>query len=947
MLTEIPGTLFLKRSLLIVEWPDGSQQNLVLVQDVTRVGRGSEGNELAVPQEFKSISRRHFEIRRLEQGYQLQDLGSGNGVLLNGQMVENAMLKDGDEIRFGMVEAGQEVQIKFYQGTELQLRSPSVEPVAVAAMEKLRMEPPSGGPFLMVRLPAGQIGYFAIEKEISVIGRDERADLPLFFPFISARHFELRRVGAAFSITELGSANGSLVNNQALPALVATPIHDRSIIRLGDESYGISLSLTFCNPLEPAAPLDGFSLSGSPVAIVSSGSLVIGRADECDIHLGAPEISRRHAAIRRQDSSWVLEDLGSVNGTFVNDRRVKSVELQDGNLIRIGTYVLLFQNGQVSPYQSDGMRLDVIGLVREVETRAGRKRLLDDINFSVLPREFVVLLGDNPGRGSLLQALVGKRPEAGQVLVNGTDFYRDYEQFRNQLGYLPGQDILPESLSVEMALDYTARLRLPASISPLERKERIRSALETVSLNSQALRRTKIKLLPAGQRKRANLAAELLADPRLIYIEDASLGLDAGAEKKLLNTLRRVADEGRTVILRTQASGNIIQADQVAVLEAGQMVYFGPTQEALNFFEVAEFADIHDKIEHNGEKWRRIYQQGRPAVYQKYVLDRRASAKSTASQALSGAGLGLVEQLKQFWLLTQRAVSVLLNEPLNLALMALLLPVLGLLLVVGGSRQVLTGNPLIHADPVGAARNLFGNYMPAAKANIFLLVMGLEAVLTGLFLTSRALVRERPAYLRERMANLQVLPYFFSKLLIYKVFGFFQVLLLFLVLLLGIDFPRAGVYLPSGLEMLISLLLSLLAGLGLGFMISAFSRSTEMANSLVALVLLLQVVFAGPVFDLRGSPLEMLSYLTATRWSATALGLSAGLPQLAEDTILCDNQPGSSPARLVCVNHPDARADLHLDYSPDQLIKSWLVLTGMIVLELGVSGVQLARERSK
>ena len=93
------GTVYLKHTQLIITWPDGREQKLSLVDDVFRIGRG-ESNSLIIPQEYTTISRQHIEIRREEKQYILADLGSGNGVLVNGQRVDQTMLKDNDESRF-------------------------------------------------------------------------------------------------------------------------------------------------------------------------------------------------------------------------------------------------------------------------------------------------------------------------------------------------------------------------------------------------------------------------------------------------------------------------------------------------------------------------------------------------------------------------------------------------------------------------------------------------------------------------------------------------------------------------------------------------------------------------------------------------------------------------------------------------------------------------------
>ena len=116
---ERKGTLFFKRTQVSVTLPDGTKKSYPL-GDVTRIGRGKE-NQIPLPEDFKSISRQHLEIRHEELGYHLFDLGSGNGIAINGNLVNDALLNDRDEIIIGLSDMGQQVQVIFQLGTELAL----------------------------------------------------------------------------------------------------------------------------------------------------------------------------------------------------------------------------------------------------------------------------------------------------------------------------------------------------------------------------------------------------------------------------------------------------------------------------------------------------------------------------------------------------------------------------------------------------------------------------------------------------------------------------------------------------------------------------------------------------------------------------------------------------------------------------------------------------------
>ena len=229
--------------------------------------------------------------------------------------------------------------------------------------------------------------------------------------------------------------------------------------------------------------MDGFLQSAPAADIAKLKNVLIGRLPTSDLALNHSEVSRRHALIREVDGRFLIEDLGSSNGTYVNDKLIKQAELHEGDLIQISNFLLLFQDGQLLPYQSSGMRLDAIGLSKDVSVTTGKRRILDNINLTVLPREFVALVGGSgAGKSALLNALIGIRRGDGQVRLNGHDLYDNYESFRSQIGYVPQSDILHTSLTVEKALDYAARLRLPANLTADERKRRIGAVLDTVSI---------------------------------------------------------------------------------------------------------------------------------------------------------------------------------------------------------------------------------------------------------------------------------------------------------------------------------------------------------------------------------------------------------------------------------------------------------------------------------
>ena len=154
--------------------------------------------------------------------------------------------------------------------------------------------------------------------------------------------------------------------------------------------------------------------------------------------------------------------------------------------------------------------------------------------------------------------------------------------------------------------------------------------------------------------------------------------------------------------------------------------------------------------------------------------------------------------------------------------------------------------------------------------------MGFAAVLFGCINGAREIVKELPIYQRERMVNIGLAPYLFSKIAVLGILSLLQSALL--VFLVNLKAPlQQGILFPPVLEVFISMSLTALAGLLLGLTISALAPNTDRAMSFVPLILIPQVIFSGILFKLSTPLLQILGALFAMRWAMAGMGSSVGL----------------------------------------------------------------------
>ncbi|MBK9710066.1 MAG: ATP-binding cassette domain-containing protein [Kouleothrix sp.] len=766
-------------------------------------------------------------------------------------------------------------------------------------------------------------------------------DLVLEVPFAARDQARIEPEGLGHRLVHLGAPNRLTIRDQPQedqPYL----LHDGDVLELRHATSSAVVTLTYKNPLlkmaEQAPAIKNHQLDPKQLRTA------IGRQG-CAVLLQHPTVSRVHAWVDRlPDGSHILRDAGSSNGTFVNGQRVSQHSLNAGDIIQIGPFKLVYQTNRLDQYdQRRGMRIDVRDLTHTVTANGQQKKILASVSLSIEAREFVAIVGGSgAGKTTLMRAMSGyARAQGGQVLVNGDDFYQHFDAYRALMGYVPQDDILHQTLQVDRALDYAARLRLSADSDAAERSQRVERALRDVEMLPH--RAKQVDALSGGQRKRVSIAAELLADPSLFFLDEPTSGLDPGLEKKMMHTLRQLADGGRTVVLVTHATENIALCDHVVFMAGGRMVFFGPPADALSFFGVASglFSDIYTRLEGSADEsdplvqanlareyagWRQQHpQQAEPptlaelwelkyrgsAIHQRYVASRLASSSPMPVKNTTPAHRPRVARqspLRQLALLTRRYVELTIRDRWNLLILLLQAPIIGLMNLLLIRSDVVTG---------ATAEGL----IPRLQAQSLLFVLAPISVWFGVINAAREITKEQAIYRRERLSNLALLPYVFSKVMVLSILVLIQNAALLGILALKVDFAGLmGAMFLQVPELYISMVLASLAGMALGLIISALCTTSDQAISMVPLALVPQIVFTGLVFRLEPDSLsEAISRLMISRWAVDALGTSVNINQF------CD-LPNGSPLAANCA---PALADLFPDAfirSPEHLRYTWLIL---------------------
>jgi len=968
-----------------------------ITQTVVTLGRSSTNSVVLTD---PKISRSHARLTLLDGHWQIERLSQNNTVKVEEKSIQQIELAPNSQVALG-----ENVSFRFLLTLPAGSEDAQAETLLVNEAQQHRATiaaSPSdmGIPLLeVVDNTTGSSKEYPLMQDVINIGRDKSNTITLDEPYVSDFHLQLLRQDGQWTLlhphpnnseTEYGLLSGGqrTSGNKALRKI----LKHGDIFRIENE-LGAMITLKY---KDGRADSQEF-LPRMQVIQLEAPDIRLGRSPENTIPLNHPQVSAFHAQLLRDETAdtYRLIDLNSTNHTYVNGLQASNQLLHYGDEIRIGSFKLLFGGSQLTLYdESGGIRVDVIDL-KQVRNR---HVLLNDISLSIPQRSFVALVGvSGAGKSTLLDALSGLRPAVdGSIFYNGQDYYERIDAFKTQIGYVPQDEIIHRDLSVERALYYTARLRLPKDFTPEQIEQRINEVLDDVEM--QHRRKNLVRQLSGGQRKRVSIALELLARPSIFFLDEPTSGLDPGLDRKMMILLRKLADKGHTIILVTHATNNINVCDYVCFLApGGNLAYFGPPEGAKTYFEQPDFAEIYTVLDSSGENTGSSPEERAEAfqqtdLYQQYIsgpLSRRpnASTRLLRQNQKQRRSSRRGTFWRQFRLLTLRYLELLKNDQINLAILLLQAPVIGLLLLVfikgvgadgfnahnvvecpstaaimapGGFPDIPTPlNPIVstscqrvqdfltnnpagqayaqHAGSVAKALQAFVVSGPGYASTI-LFIMAFSAVMFGCVNAIREFVKEAPIYQRERAVNLGIAPYMFSKMVVLGVLCLVQsaILVAFVAI---IDPYHQSIFLAPFLEIYITIALTSLAGLMIGLIVSALVSNNDRAVSFVPLILIPQVLFSGAIFPLTSWVLQILAMLFPIRWAMAALGSSTGLHS---DKINGDQIVGTTYSYVGTLYSTNSE-----DYATHYLLLMWLALVLMIALLCIAIGIILKRKDTR
>jgi ABC-type multidrug transport system ATPase subunit len=580
-----------------------------------------------------------------------------------------------------------------------------------------------------------------------------------------------------------------------------------------------------------------------------------------------------------------------------------------------------------------GLRLDVYNLT----VRKSGYTLLDNVTFSVASNEFMAIIGPNgAGKTTLLKAIAGERPYSGSVCINGENLYNDPEYWFRKIGQVPIDNVLHERLPVVTALEYATLVR-----DSRNSKQDIRDLLDEFGVGHKS--DSLIHQLSSGERKRVNICAELLTNPGLLLLDEPTTNLDPDAERELMKKLAERAQKGTTIVVVSHTVNSLDYCHRAIFVGNSEIVGFlknerpnywiwtpnklGRIQEPISYADfpkwiVNKFKECQTEArypspnpERKSTPWMGNADDTPVSLPQKKHRNVGKDAKTAQLHYLTVFARQMELLYYEGWRIPVREIwgriKVFLfgrkhNDqrtghkpnildrnwmvPVPLLIALAFGPLTGLLL-----SAVLPREALIQSVSKGTS-------LDAGDASQAAFLIGLVAFLVGLLGSFREVVREINIYHHERLKGLRAKPYLLAKFtMLGFLYGVVAPFLMFMVIASNQDLPPTGLLFGGSGDILISLLLTSLAGVALGLAISCTGSSGEWATTLMGVAVIANALLSGLVKnDALEKLVDFLSVFVLSRWAMEGVKTTTELYCWGYNRILRDHY---SPGHLLSGPH--------------------------------------------
>ncbi len=586
--------------------------------------------------------------------------------------------------------------------------------------------------------------------------------------------------------------------------------------------------------------------------------IVLGRGCPALPQLSAGNVATQHARLFRRNGSWCVQDLGTQQGTLLNGVEVFGAkQVNDGDVLAIaGTDVVLTLSAAAhSARDSEGVAVhrvenpgEVTLAIRGLKIAVPGRMILEDITTVARAGEFIGILGPSGcGKTTLIKAIAGLISCDETAIRIASDGPADALQ-ATAVAYLPQEVVIHDQLVVEEALSYISAFKAVGSQLAPDR-DAVRSVGEQVALSDRM--RTRIASLSGGQKKRVGLAAELLGNPRIILLDEATSGLDPATEADQMDLFRDLAESGKTVLCVTHNPSRLNRCHRVLFLAAGRLLFDGSPQGLVDAMRARTLDEVYRKAQRTPVEQLVAELSAARATEQSVAESRMVGAPAT--HGLPSRRFSWLLLRMQSELLVRRYAQLVLADWRNLALLIGQAPAIAILVVL----------------TFGNVKANFAELHAARLKEVFL-IQTLAVLWCSGTASIREIVKEWPLLRHEQRYGIMPSGVVLSKFVLLGVMAVVQAFLLTAITKIGCSVTGSWVTQLG--------VLSALGCVGVlqGLCISAVAGTTERAMTILPVLLIGEAIISGGFAQLDGVMRLLAQLLNPAYWALDGLRTTLG-----------------------------------------------------------------------
>ena len=574
----------------------------------------------------------------------------------------------------------------------------------------------------------------------------------------------------------------------------------------------------------------------------------------------------------------LMNDIPVIPGTFL--------VWQQSGVLKSRHMAPLYYSNISALYDTGSRRQEIILSGRDINFRfPGSDNGMHGLTFDLRSGQLVAVMGGSgTGKSTLLSLLNGTlRPDSGSVTLNGYDVADP--RVKDLIGFVPQDDLLIEELTVYENLMFTARLCF-ADLSMEEISVRVDSILRDLGLEST--KHLKVgspihKYISGGQRKRLNIALELIREPAVLFLDEPTSGLSSSDSEKVINLLKEQTYKGRLIVVNIhQPSSDIFKLfDRLWLLDrGGYPVYDGNPIEAVTYFKrAANYADaevstcslcgnVNPEIILNIIDEKALDDSGRitdkrkvpPQEWHRMYLERADTSAPVERKEIPETEQKRPSKLRQLLIFLQRNLRTKLPDTQYLLITLAQTPLLALIVALLTRYAPETGYTVMD-------NKNFVSY-------IFMAVI--VAIFAGMSVSAEEIFKDRALLKREKFLRLSRSSYLWSKILYLGGVSLIQTLLFILVgnTVMGVSFGFWFWWLILFLSAVLANLTGLILSQSLNSIVSIYIT--------IPLLLIPQILLCGLVVKFEDltprsttGNVPVIGDVIPSRWAFEALAVSS------------------------------------------------------------------------